>query len=71
MRKDLEAASGISYAKIYKLEWEFKTNSQIFQEVIHTYPDAEQMKRAINAFESWNRSKTHKRAHELFRTVKV
>jgi hypothetical protein len=70
-RKELSAIHGVSYSKIYKLEWDYKTNSDFCTQEVHGYPDEIQMQRALDKFYSWNRSKTHTRTHVLFKVNKL
>jgi hypothetical protein len=70
-RKRVAVKFGINYTKIYKLEWDFKSNTKIFGTPVAGYPDEREMEKAIDKFEAWNRSKTHTKKHFIFKVAKI
>jgi hypothetical protein len=69
-RKDLASQYNLPYKKIYKLEWDFKSTSHHFSEVIHGYPDCEAMNKVLNKFKQRKEANKRHKPMLLFRVTR-
>jgi hypothetical protein len=69
-RASLAKEYGLKYIRVYKIEWDFKNNSDLFSEVIKGYPDDQAMCKVLDKFRQWNRAKSHLKPFQLFQIEK-